>query len=215
MRIRALILCRQLSGARRAAAVSWRARCPRRRPTCCGFRPAPRRPPAATAAAACWCSVPKAGPGLDSERIALLRSDRASISMPHRAGLRPLRTSSRACMVDQLRSTGMFSAVFDDSSPYAADLQSALRTAPLRGRLHGGRAECRPFTWRSTAPSDGIVIARCSRVSPREVRRRPAKTGSVRSSRHSKRRPPRRSREMERQIGAALASGAARSRATP
>ena len=61
---------------------------------------------------------PEAGPGLDSDRIVLLRSDRRFdvYSATRWAAAAPDVVES--VLVDQLRGTGLFSAVFDDSAPY-------------------------------------------------------------------------------------------------
>lgn len=72
---------------------------------------------------------PEAGPGLDSNRIALLRSDRRFDF--YAASLWAASTPDlvEALVVDALRNTGAFSAVFDDSAPYAPryDLRITLR----------------------------------------------------------------------------------------
>jgi cholesterol transport system auxiliary component len=62
---------------------------------------------------------PEAGPGLDSDRIALLRSERRFDVYSGTRWAAPAPDLLESVIVDQLRGTGMFSGVFDDSSPYA------------------------------------------------------------------------------------------------
>jgi len=83
-----------------------------------------RLPPAtAPAAAANGGSVllqrPQAGPGLDSDRIALLRSDQRFDFYAASRWAAPAPDLIESVMLDALRATGAFSAVFDDSAPYA------------------------------------------------------------------------------------------------
>jgi cholesterol transport system auxiliary component len=83
-----------------------------------------RLPPAtAPAAAANAGSVllqrPQAGPGLDSDRIALLRSDQRFDFYAASRWAAPAPDLIESVMLDALRATGAFSAVFDDASPYA------------------------------------------------------------------------------------------------
>ncbi len=83
-----------------------------------------RLPPAtAPAAAANAGSVllqrPQAGPGLDSDRIALLRSDQRFDFYAASRWAAPAPDLIESVMLDALRATGAFSAVFDDSAPYA------------------------------------------------------------------------------------------------
>jgi len=83
-----------------------------------------RLPPAtAPAAAANGGSVllqrPQAGPGLDSDRIALLRSDHRFDFYAASRWAAPVPDLIESVMLDALRATGAFSAVFDDSAPYA------------------------------------------------------------------------------------------------
>jgi ABC-type uncharacterized transport system auxiliary subunit len=93
------------------------------------------RLPAATpqAAAATAGSVlvqrPEAGPGLDSERIALLRSDRRFDFYAASRWAAPAPDLIESVMLDALRAGGSFSAVFDDTSPFAPrySLRCALR----------------------------------------------------------------------------------------
>ena len=83
-----------------------------------------RLPPAtAPAAAANAGSVlllrPQAGPGLDSDRIALLRSDQRFDFYAASRWAAPAPDLIESVMLDALRATGAFSAVFDDAAPYA------------------------------------------------------------------------------------------------
>jgi len=93
-----------------------------------------RLPPAtASATAAGAGSVllqrPEAGPGLDSDRIAVLRSDRRFDFYAATRWAAPAPDLVESVMLDALRATGSFSAVFDDTSPFAPryDLRCALR----------------------------------------------------------------------------------------
>jgi len=83
-----------------------------------------RLPPAtAPAASANGGSVllqrPQAGPGLDSDRIALLRSDQRFDFYAASRWAAPAPDLIESVMLDALRATGAFSAVFDDAAPYA------------------------------------------------------------------------------------------------
>jgi ABC-type uncharacterized transport system auxiliary subunit len=62
---------------------------------------------------------PEAGPGLDSERIALLRSDRRFDFYAASRWAAPAPDLMEDVIVDRLRGTGAFSAVLDDAAPYA------------------------------------------------------------------------------------------------
>ena len=62
---------------------------------------------------------PQAGPGLDSDRIALLRSDQRFDFYAASRWAAPAPDLIESVMLDALRATGAFSAVFDDSAPYA------------------------------------------------------------------------------------------------
>ncbi len=115
---------------------------------------------------------PEAGPGLDSNRIALLRSDRRFDYYAASLWAAPTPDVVEALVVDALRNTGTFSAVFDDSAPYAPryDLRITLRrfeadytnggAAPTvhvvldctLGR-HRDRALLASFTAQGTAPA--------------------------------------------------------------
>ncbi len=84
----------------------------------CACHPRPRqRPPPMPAA--CCCSGPQAGPGLDSDRIALLRSDQRFDFYAASRWAAPAPDLIESVMLDALRATGAFSAVFDDAAPYA------------------------------------------------------------------------------------------------
>ena len=62
---------------------------------------------------------PDAGPGLNSELIALLRSDRRFDFYSATRWAAPAPDLVESLIVDSLRGSALFSAVFDDSSPYA------------------------------------------------------------------------------------------------
>ena len=62
---------------------------------------------------------PEAGPGLESERIALLRSDQRFDFYAASLWAAPAPDIIESVMVDALRATGTFAAVFDDAAPYA------------------------------------------------------------------------------------------------
>ena len=62
---------------------------------------------------------PEAGPGLDSEHIALLRSDRRFDFYAATRWAAPAPDLLESVLVDQLRGSGLFKAVFDDATPYA------------------------------------------------------------------------------------------------
>jgi ABC-type uncharacterized transport system auxiliary subunit len=72
---------------------------------------------------------PEAGPGLESERIALLRSDQRFDFYAASRWAAPAPDIVESVMLDALRATGAFSAVFDDSAPFAPryNLRCALR----------------------------------------------------------------------------------------
>jgi len=75
--------------------------------------------PAATAAGSLLVQRPEAGPGLASEKIALLRSGQRFDFYAASLWAAPAPDLVESVLVDRLRDTGLFSAVFDDSSPYA------------------------------------------------------------------------------------------------
>ncbi|HYJ40852.1 MAG TPA: ABC-type transport auxiliary lipoprotein family protein [Steroidobacteraceae bacterium] len=62
---------------------------------------------------------PDAGPGLASERIALLRSEHRFDFYAASRWAAPAPDVIESVMIDTLRATGVFSAVFDDTAPYA------------------------------------------------------------------------------------------------
>ena len=62
---------------------------------------------------------PEAGPGLASEHIALLRSGQRFDFYAASRWAAPSPDLVESVLVDQLRASGLFAAVFDDSSPYA------------------------------------------------------------------------------------------------
>jgi cholesterol transport system auxiliary component len=62
---------------------------------------------------------PEAGPGLASERIALLRSGQRFDFYAASRWAAPAPDVVESVLVDTLRATGLFSAVFDDSAPVA------------------------------------------------------------------------------------------------
>jgi cholesterol transport system auxiliary component len=76
-------------------------------------------PPAATPAGSVLLQRPIAGPGLDSERIALLRSDSRFDFYAASLWASPAPDLMESVIVDALRATGAFNAVFDDSAPFA------------------------------------------------------------------------------------------------
>ena len=79
-------------------------------------------PPASRAEGAAAGSVrvqrPEAGPGLDSDRIALLRSDRRFDFYAASRWAAAAPDLMESVLVDQLRASGAFTAVFEDASPY-------------------------------------------------------------------------------------------------
>jgi len=80
----------------------------------------PRTPPAdITAGGSLRVQRPEAGPGLDSDRIALLRSDRRFDFYSATRWTAPAPDVMESVLVERLRSSGQFGAVYDDSAPYA------------------------------------------------------------------------------------------------
>jgi len=81
----------------------------------------PERPaPAATASkGTLMVQRPEAGPGLESERIALLRSDRRFDFFAAAGWAAPAPDMIESLIVADLRAAGLFAGVFDDSGPYA------------------------------------------------------------------------------------------------
>ena len=164
----------------------------------------PRRRPAATPLAACWYSVPRPVPGLSSEYIALLRSGQRFDFYAASRWAAPAPDLVESVLVDQLRGAGC-----------------SRRCSTIRRRMRRPTtcaAKCAAS--RPTTPTGGSaptvhVALDCTlgrhrdRALAREFHRarfggRQPTTGSARSSRHSRPRPPRRSREMERHAAAAL-----------
>jgi cholesterol transport system auxiliary component len=72
---------------------------------------------------------PEAGPGLDSNRIALLRSDRRFDFYAASLWAAPAPDVVESAVIDALRSSGSFTAVLDDASPFVPryDLRITLR----------------------------------------------------------------------------------------
>jgi cholesterol transport system auxiliary component len=62
---------------------------------------------------------PEAGPGLDSDRIVLLRSDRRFDVYSSTRWAAPAPDLVASVLVDQLRGASLFTSVLDDSAPYA------------------------------------------------------------------------------------------------
>lgn len=87
---------------------------------------------------------PEAGPGLDSNRIALLRSDRRFDFYSASLWAAPAPDVLESVIVEALRGTNAFSAVFDDAAPFAAryDLRCTMRRfeADYTGQGNGGGA---------------------------------------------------------------------------
>jgi cholesterol transport system auxiliary component len=93
-----------------------------------------RLPPPATAATepsagSVMVLRPEAGPGLESNRIALLRSDRRFDFFAASLWAAPAPDVVENVVVDALRGTGTFAAVLDDSAPFAPryDLRITMR----------------------------------------------------------------------------------------
>jgi cholesterol transport system auxiliary component len=84
---------------------------------------------------------PEAGPGLNSDRIALLRSDQRFDFYAASRWAAPAPDLVESVVVEALRGTGAFAAVFDDSAPFAPryDLRCALRRFEA-DYTSGGRA---------------------------------------------------------------------------
>jgi cholesterol transport system auxiliary component len=90
----------------------------------------PATPPAVAASAgSVLLQRPEAGPGLESDRIALLRSDQRFDFYAASRWAAPAPDLVESVMIDALRATGSFAAVFDDSAPFAPvySLRCALR----------------------------------------------------------------------------------------
>jgi ABC-type uncharacterized transport system auxiliary subunit len=76
-------------------------------------------PPAASPAGSVLLQRPQAGPGLDSDRIVLLRSNSRFDFYAASRWAAPAPDMLGSFIADGLRAGGSFAAVFDDSSPYA------------------------------------------------------------------------------------------------
>jgi len=102
--------------------------------------------PAATVAGSLLVQRPEAGPGLASDKIALLRSGQRFDFYAASLWAAPAPDLVESVLVARLRETGMFSAVFDDSSPYAPaySLRCGMRRFEAdytsEGRGAGGKA---------------------------------------------------------------------------
>ena len=135
----------------------------------------PRTAPAAAAnAGSVLLQRPEAGPGLDSDRIALLRSDQRFDFYAASRWAAPAPDLIESVMLDALRATGSFSAVFDDAAPFAPsyNLRCVLRRFEADYTAEeGSAAGVPPFTSRSIARSAGAAIASCSPASRRRDRR--------------------------------------------
>jgi cholesterol transport system auxiliary component len=86
------------------------------------LRVPPRATPAASVSAhpgTLRVQRPEAGPGLNTELVALLRSDRRFDFYSATLWAAPAPDLVESLIVDSLRGSGLFSAVFDDSAPYA------------------------------------------------------------------------------------------------
>jgi cholesterol transport system auxiliary component len=84
---------------------------------------------------------PEAGPGLDSERIALLRSEQRFDFYAASRWAAPAPILIESLMIDAVRASGTFSTVLDDSAPFAPhyNLRCALRRFEA-DYTRGGRA---------------------------------------------------------------------------
>lgn len=127
MRIRALVLsccflalagCGSLLESTQPSAQSFVLRLPARTPSAGPANPG-----------SLLVQRPEAGPGLSSEFIALLRSGQRFDFYAASRWAAPAPDLVESVIVDQLRATGLFAAVFDDSSPYAPtyDLRCEIR----------------------------------------------------------------------------------------
>jgi cholesterol transport system auxiliary component len=98
-------------------------------------------PTAAGAAGSVLVQRPEAGPGLDSERIALLRSEQRFDFYAASRWAAPAPILVESLMLDAVRASGTFSAVLDDSAPFSPryNLRCALRRFEA-DYTKGGRA---------------------------------------------------------------------------
>jgi cholesterol transport system auxiliary component len=102
----------------------------------------PATPPAAAGTAgSVLVQRPEAGPGLDSERIALLRSEQRFDFYAASRWAAPAPILVESLMIDAVRASGAFSTVLDDSAPFAPryNLRCALRRFEA-DYTRGGRA---------------------------------------------------------------------------
>lgn len=85
---------------------------------------------------------PKAGPGLDSDRIVLLRSDSRFDFYAASRWAAPAPDMLSSFIIDGLRANGAFAAVFDDTAPYAPryNLRCTLRRFESDYTANGGGA---------------------------------------------------------------------------
>jgi cholesterol transport system auxiliary component len=91
---------------------------------------------------------PVAGPGLDSDRIVLLRSDRRFDVYSATRWAAPAPDLVASVLVDQLRGASLFSSVLDDTAPYAPRYN-------LRCGLNRFEAD---YTGGNSAPSIEVVL---------------------------------------------------------
>jgi cholesterol transport system auxiliary component len=91
---------------------------------------------------------PVAGPGLDSDRIVLLRSDRRFDVYSATRWAAPAPDLVASVLVDQLRGASLFSSVLDDTAPYAPRYN-------LRCGLNRFEAD---YTGGGAAPSIEVVL---------------------------------------------------------
>ncbi len=85
---------------------------------------------------------PEAGPGLDSNRIALLRSDRRFDFYAASLWAAPAPDVMESVVINALRGTATFTAVFDDASPFVPgyDLRITMRRFEADYTREGGAA---------------------------------------------------------------------------
>jgi ABC-type uncharacterized transport system auxiliary subunit len=105
--------------------------------------PAPAPVAAGPAAGSLLLQRPEAGPGLASDRIALLRTDRRFDFYAAARWAAPAPDLIESVMLDALRATGAFTAVYDDAAPFTPqyDLRCTLRRfeADYTAAQDGGR----------------------------------------------------------------------------
>lgn len=81
---------------------------------------------------------PEAGPGLDSEHIALLRSDRRFDFYAATRWAAAAPDLVESLMVDSLRASGLFAMVYDDSAPYAPRYNLRCQLSRFEADYNGG-----------------------------------------------------------------------------